>query len=208
MNFSTIFVAPIISKDRLAVIPYKNLLQLSFAIRLLLESSAGKDIDVAETLLKKFCGSIVDVLRSDTAETINVHCLRHLAHQCRAFGPLCFFMPSFESPNRILNRCSTGTHSHCQVICRRYAGAQSFSTALPEDDMPLNLVQEWCHQEKILFSSKNFCRTFWRVSIVNMRLNRSHLLHSSHELKLEAFILIHSLSEELDPNSYIRQQRI
>ena len=154
------FVAPIIFKDRLAEIPYKHLLQLSFAIRLLLESSAGKDIDVAETLLNDFCSSIVGVLHSDTAETINVHCLRHLAHQCRAFGPLFVFSAmSFESANRILNRCFTGTHSHCQVICRRYLEAQSLSSALPEDDMALNLVREWCHQEKML-SSKNFCKDF------------------------------------------------
>ena len=157
------FVAPIIFKDRLAEIPYKHLLQLSSAIRILLESSAGKDIDVAETLLDDFCSSSVDVLRSETAETINVHCLRHLAHQCRAFGPLFVFSAmSFESANRILNRCFTGTHSHCQVICRRYLEAQSLSSALPENDVALNLVREWCHQEK-MFSSRNFCKDFWRV---------------------------------------------
>ena len=60
------FVDPAIFKNRLAEIPYKHLLQLSFANRLLLKSSAGKDIDVAETLLNDFGSSIVDVLRSDT----------------------------------------------------------------------------------------------------------------------------------------------
>ena len=154
------FIAPIIFKGRLPEKHYKHLLQLSVAIRILLESSAERDIDIAEAILNDFCSSLVEIVQSDTAETINVHCLRHLAHQCRSFGPLFVFSAmSFESANRIFKRCFTGTHSHCLVICRRYLEAQSLSSALPEDDMATDLVREWCRQ-KNPSSSKNFCRDF------------------------------------------------
>ena len=80
MKFPTIFfVAPIKFKYRLAEVPQKHLLQLSFALRRLLDSSAGKDNDVAETLLNDFCS------------------LPHLAHQCRAFGPLFHVLPCLSN---------------------------------------------------------------------------------------------------------------
>ena len=112
-----LFLSPIIFKDRLSDSMYNQLLYLVFGIRLLLESNDEKEISIAERLLDMFCRNITSVYQCETAETINVHCLRHLAHQCRSFGPLFVFSAmSFESANRILSQCFSGTHSHCAVI--------------------------------------------------------------------------------------------
>ena len=85
-----LFVSPIIFKDRLAEFLYDILLCLVFGIRIL-ESSSETDIELAERLLERFCSAVTDIFQTETAETINVHCLRHLAHQCRSYDvPLCF----------------------------------------------------------------------------------------------------------------------
>ena len=103
-----------------------------------------KKISIAERLLDMFCRNITSLYQCETAETINVHCLRHLAHQCRSFGPLFVFSAmSFESANRILSQGFSGTHSHCAVICRRYLEEHELACTPLEEDGATELLQEW-----------------------------------------------------------------
>ena len=152
-----LFVSPIIFRERLSDSLYHQLLFLVFGIRILMQSSAEEDIVVAESLLEKFCSGVKDVFQSETAETINVHCLKHLSYQCRSYGPLFVFSAmAFESANRTLNQCFSGTHSHCSVICRRYIEAQELTSAVFEDDRAAELLQQWWKTGKS--SEKNFSR--------------------------------------------------
>ena len=152
-----LFVSPIIFKDRLADFLYDHLLCLVFGNRILLESSSETDIELAELLLERYCSAVTDIFQTETAETINVHCLRHLAHQCRLYGPLFVFSAmAFESANRTLSESFTGTHSHCAVICRRYLEAQELASCVVENDRAAELLQEWSNLKKP--SEKNFSK--------------------------------------------------
>ena len=152
-----LFVSPILNEERLPDSLYQQLLYLVFGIRILLQSSAEEDIVVAEGLLEKFCSGVKDVFQSDTAETINVHCLNYLSHQCRSYGPLFVFSAmAFESANRTLSQCFSGTHSHCSVICRRYIEAQELTSAMFEDDRAADVLQQWWKVGKA--SERNFTK--------------------------------------------------
>ena len=71
--------------------------------------------------MDKFSKDIVRVHKNERIETINVHCAKHLAEQVRRYGPLfCQSAISFESANRTLGEVYTGSHTECEIICRRF----------------------------------------------------------------------------------------
>ena len=115
------YVSPLVFLGRLPHDLYMHLTNLSLGIRLLLESNLESSVRASEILLDRFCREIVTVHGGNKRiETINVHCLRHLADQVRRFGPLfCQSAMSFESANRSLGEVFTGANSECEVICRR-----------------------------------------------------------------------------------------
>ena len=160
---------------------YNQLLYLVFGIRLLLESNDEKEISIAERLLDMFCRNITSVYQCETAENINVHCLRHLAHQCRSFGPLFVFSAmSFESANRILSQCFSGTHSHCAVICRRYLEEHEPACTPLEEDGATELLREWSSVNDI--SGENFSRDVYhhpRSSAAETFFRMQQIFHDS-----------------------------
>ena len=121
-HFNWLFkISPLIFKNRIPRDLYNHLLNIVFGIRLLFESSTAADTDIAEFFLKQFCSKIVSFNDGDERiETINVHCLRHLVDQVKRFGPLfCYSAMSFEAANRTFGEVFTGSHSDCEIICRR-----------------------------------------------------------------------------------------
>ena len=115
------YISPIIFLNRLPEQLYSHLMNLTVAVRLLFESTSNWNTSHASIHLDKFCSEIVSVHGgNERIETINVHCLRHLVDQVRRFGPLyCYSAMSFESANRSLGDLYSGSHSECEVICRR-----------------------------------------------------------------------------------------
>ena len=116
---------------------YDHYIDLVYGVRLLLQSSAPLVVDEAEKHLTRFCRNIVDIFDNPKIETINVHNIKHFCHQVREFGPLYVFSAmSFESANRELSSVFTGTHSHCEVICRRFLQKQRLrNTHFDHDDL-------------------------------------------------------------------------
>ena len=101
---------------------YNHFINLVLGIRLLLESSRTEVEKIA---------------------TMNVRSLKHLANHCRLFGQLFIFSAvSFESQNRQLAEFFTGTHSHCNVICRRYMKQRLVSSFKIERDGLTDLLSE------------------------------------------------------------------
>ena len=115
------YLSPVIFLDRLPNNLYSHLMNLVLGLKLLFESSSEANVNHANFFLDKFCREIVDVHEGHARiETINVHCIRHLADQVRRFGPLyCYSAMSFEAANRTLSDVYTGSHSECEIICRR-----------------------------------------------------------------------------------------
>ena len=121
-NFNWLFyVSPLVFLNRLPFALYSHLMNFVCGVRLLLESSSIANLSKAEKFLGQFCKEIVAVHGGNQRiETINVRCLVHLTEQVRRFGPLfCHSAMSFESANRSLGEVFSGSHSECEVICRR-----------------------------------------------------------------------------------------
>ena len=115
------YLSPILFLNRLTSDLLSHLNNLVFGVRLIFESSYVSNVKMAEKLLNNFCQDIVSIHDgNERIETINVHCLRHLADQVARFGPLyCYSAMSFEAANRTLSDVYSGSHSECEVICRR-----------------------------------------------------------------------------------------
>ena len=115
------YLSPIFFQNRLPNELFSHLSNLVFGIRLLLESSSESNVQTASKCLDDFCKEIVTIHDgNERIETINVHSIRHFADQVRMFGPLyCYSAMSFEAANRSLGDVFTGSHSECEVICRR-----------------------------------------------------------------------------------------
>ena len=82
------YISPIVFLDFLDKMLLAHLNNLTYGIRLLLVSSSEHNIARAANLLTELCRKIVEIHREEKIETINVHCVRHLADQVRRFGPL------------------------------------------------------------------------------------------------------------------------
>ena len=115
------YLSPIIFRGRLPEKFYSHLTNLVFGVRLLHELSSETNVSCAGKLLNLFCQQVVSMHDgNERIETINVHCLRHLAEQVRRFGALfCQSAMCFESANRTLGDVFSGATSECEVICRR-----------------------------------------------------------------------------------------
>ena len=115
------YLSPVVFQERLPVIYTEHLNNLSFGMRLLVESSREENVRAAEHLLDQFCKNIVAIHGgNEKVENINVHSLRHLSDQVRRFGPLyCYSAMCFEAANRTLGEVCSGSNNECEVICRR-----------------------------------------------------------------------------------------
>ena len=115
------YLSPILFLNCLTSDLLSHLNNLVFGLRLIFESNYVSNVKMAEKLLNNFCQDIVSIHDgNERIETINVHCLRHLADQVARFGPLyCYSAMSFEAANRTLSDVYSGSHSECEVICRR-----------------------------------------------------------------------------------------
>ena len=116
-----LYISPIVFLNRISSDLYDHLTDLVFGVKLLLESSSASNVLAAKKFLDNFCLNIVSILDgNERIETINVHCLRHLSEQVKRFGPLwCYSAMSFEAANRTLGDVFSGSHSECEIICRR-----------------------------------------------------------------------------------------
>ena len=116
-----LYLSPLIFLSRIPRVLYEHLCNLVFGVRILFESSLPSTLSAAESFLDKFCREIVSIHKNDRIETINVHCIKHLAEQVKRFGPLwCYSAISFEAANRTLGDVFSGSsHSECEIICRR-----------------------------------------------------------------------------------------
>ena len=106
-NFNWLFyISPLVFRRRIPEKLYNHLLNLSFGVRLLLESSCDSFTFDAQLFLDTFCEEIVTIHGgNERIETINFHCLRHFVNQVRRFGPLyCYSAMSFEAANRVFWR--------------------------------------------------------------------------------------------------------
>ena len=116
-----IYISPVLFLDYLSPKLYSHLCHLVFGIRLLLESSCQSNVSIADNFLNQFCSEIASIHPGNSrVETINVHCLKHLSHQVKRFGPLfCYSAMSFEAANRTIGEVFSGSNSECAIICRR-----------------------------------------------------------------------------------------
>ena len=88
------YQCPIIFLEGISSELYLHLTNLVFAIRLLFDSSSEAN---SRKLLEEFCKEIVTVHNgNERMETINVHCLLHLADQVERFGPLFVTQPCYS----------------------------------------------------------------------------------------------------------------
>ena len=98
---------------------------------------------------------------------INLHCLRHLRHQIRLFGPL-FVFPAmcFQSANRLFGQLFTGTTSQFQMIFGRYLENQALSEKKSKMISYLMLLLHH-GQAKLPFFKvmATSCSMFWRLSM-------------------------------------------
>ena len=115
------YIAPVLFLNRLSSELYLHLINLVYGMRLIFESSSVENVKKAEEFINKFCEEIVSFHGGNQRiETINVHCLKHLAEQVKRFGPLyCYSAMSFEAANRTLGDVFSGSHSECEIVCRR-----------------------------------------------------------------------------------------
>ena len=137
------YISPIVFLDFLDKKLLAHLNNLTYGIRLLLESSSEHNIARAANLLTEFCRKIVEIHREEKIETINVHCVRHLADQVRRFGPLSSYSAmSFESANQTLGDLFTGVTSECGVICRRLLQKRKLLQANITDNTLKNIFDQ------------------------------------------------------------------
>ena len=142
---------------------YSHLMDLAVGIRLLLDSWLEAHVSKAEKLLDNFCKEIVTVRGEERIENINVHCVRHLAGQVRRFGTLISQSAmSFEAANRSLGELFSGSHSECEVICRRILQRHrlsNYSSENPTLKTILSKLSQKKRQSGILTFSDNFFET-------------------------------------------------
>ena len=143
-------------------------MQLVYGVRPLLENSVEDEIQVAEACLGTFCREAADIFGTEKCETINLHCLRHLSHQVRHFGPL--FVSSamcFGSANRLLLQLFTGTVSQCEVMCRQYLENQALLEEEIENDVLSDVAASWSGQFFFLQSDRTFMQKVLETEFVN-----------------------------------------
>ena len=166
------YLSPIIFRDRIPLNLYDHLLNLVFGIRLLMESSSVTHTNAAENLINCFCEKIVSIHDgNERIETINVHCLRHLTEQVKRFGPLyCYSAMCFEAANRTLGDLYTGSHSECEVICRRVLRRHSL---VDSEIVHPGLRQLFCRLSGINDSTKqNFDAEFIETEALQIARNQ------------------------------------
>ena len=150
------YISPVVFRDQLPENLYSHLLNLVFGIRLLLETSSPSCVSEAEKMLDNFCKDIVSVHNgNEKIETINVHCIMHLADQVRRFGPLYTFSAmSFEAANRSLGELFSGSNAECQVICRRILQRHRLANVEIDNDVLGGLFNYLTGKEEISCFSK------------------------------------------------------
>ena len=132
------YIGLIIFLNRVSSKLMNHFTNLSVGIRLLIESSTPSSIKTAEKMLSQFCQEIVSIHEgNERIETINVHSIKHLAEQVKRFGPLfCYSAMCFEAANRTIGDVFTGSHSECEIICRRILRRHNLvENEVPDDDL-------------------------------------------------------------------------
>ena len=111
----------------------QNLKYLIFALRSMYES-----VDEAKLcgyLLEVFCYNMSIRYPLKKFDSINFHLLRHLAWQCKLFGPLWTTSATmFESANNHLIKTLTGTVNTCSLIVKRYIRNRQFDSMEVKND--------------------------------------------------------------------------
>ena len=162
------YVGVILLRSRVPDKVYNHYLQLVYGVRLLWETSVEDEIQVAEACLDSFCREAVDNFGTEKCERSNLHCLWHLKHQVRQFGPL--FVSSvmcFESANRLLVRLFTGTVSQCEVKSRRYLENQAPLEEEIENDVLSDVAASWSGQTSFPQSDRTFKQDVLETESVN-----------------------------------------
>ena len=161
------YISPIVFYKRIPEFLYQHLSNLVFGVRLLLESSSDENCSQAEKLLDEFCKEIVTVHAGNPRiETINVHCIRHLANQVKKFGPLfCQSAMCFEAANRTLGEVFSGSTSECEIICRRVLQRHELRGKNIKSEKLKSLFGKF--SENVLYSDeKNFSNEFVETNAV------------------------------------------
>ena len=138
-----LYISSIVFLNRISTDLYDHLTDLVFGVKLLLESSSASNVSAAKDFLDNFCRNVVSIHDgNERVETINVHCLRHLSEQVKRFGPLwCYSAMSFEAANRTLGDVFSGSHSECEIICRRVLQRHNITDC---DELEPELRQIFC----------------------------------------------------------------
>ena len=138
-----LYISPVVFLNRISSDLYDHLIDLVFGVKLLLESSSASNVSAAQKFLDNFCRNIVSIHGgNERIETINVHCLKHLAEEVKRFGPLwCYSAMSFEAANRTLGDVFSGSHSECEIICRRVLQRHNLTDF---DELEPDLRQLFC----------------------------------------------------------------
>ena len=111
----------------------QSLSYLVFSLRSMYESEA--EAEFCGYLLEAFCYNMSLRYPLKKFDSINFHLLRHLAWQCKFFGPLWTTSASmFESANNHLIRTLTGTVNTCSLIVKRYIRNRHFDALEVKDD--------------------------------------------------------------------------
>ena len=111
----------------------QSLSYLVFSLRSMYESEA--EAEFCGYLLEAFCYNMSLRYPLKKFDSINFHLLRHLAWQCKFFGPLWTTSATmFESANNHLIRTLTGTVNTCSLIVKRYIRNRHFDALEVKDD--------------------------------------------------------------------------
>ena len=93
------------------------------------------DAEFCGYLLEAFCYNMSIRYPLKKFDSINFHLLRHLAWQCKFFGPLWnTSATTFEKANNHLIRTLTGTVKKCSPIVKRYIRSRHFDSLEVKDD--------------------------------------------------------------------------
>ena len=97
----------------------QNLNYLVFSLRSLYENTSSANL--CGHLLEAFCYNMSFRYLLKKFDSINFHLLRHLAWQCKTFGPLWTTSATmFENANNHLIKTLTASFNTCSLIVSRY----------------------------------------------------------------------------------------
>ena len=170
----------------------QNLNYLVFSLRSLYENTSNANL--CGHLLEAFCYNMSFRYPLKKFDSINFHLLRHLAWQCKTFGPLWTTSATmFENANNHLIKTLTGSVNTCSLIVSRYIRNRQLESFEVKDDhlkayienlwrRPTGITEDLCLERNNFYyetqkkfpEARLFCRYRGRFYLDSQNYTRSN----------------------------------